>query len=226
MPSNHSPRLELAVSASLVTADLLNMDAELDRLLAAGVDSLHLDLEDGIFVPVMNLGTRLIEAAVRWGKLPVDVHLMVEHPESIIRLLDGLELQTVSFHAESTRYPRRLLRGIRDSGWQASIAFNPATPLSDFYSLAPYLDNALMLTTEPELGDMPFIEARLAQVRDAVAICTSLGASVTVDGGVDTTNADLIACTGVDTVVVGRTLFDSTQLRQTVERIKKGDTSE
>lgn len=226
MPTNHSPTHELAVSASIVTAELLTLEAEFERLLSAGVDSLHLDLEDGRFVPVMNLGTRAIEAAVRWGKLPVDVHLMVEDPERAILLIEGLRLQTVAVHAESTLYPRRLLGMIREQGWQAGIALNPATPMIDMATLAPYLDNVLMLTTEPEHCDAPFLEARLGQVRDAVKAAKSLGISVTVDGGVNTSNIELIANTGVNTVVVGRALFDSPQLEHTVARIRKGSAHE
>jgi len=217
---------QLAVSASIVTADLLNLEAEFERLLAAGVDSLHLDLEDGIFAPAMNLGTRLVEAAVRWEKLPVDVHLMVEEPERIITLLKGLPLQTVAFHAEATRYPRRVLGIIRDLGWRASIAFNPATRVADLSPLMPYLDNVLMLTTEPEQIGSPFLEACLPHVRGVVDEVTRLGVSVTIDGGVGISNIGLIADTGASTVVVGRALFESTNLAQTVARIKKGDSNE
>ncbi len=226
MTTTRDPRPELALSASIVTADLLNLEVEFDRLLAAGVDSLHVDLEDGLFVPVMNLGTRLVEAAARWGKLPIDVHLMVEEPERIIQLLQGLPLQSVAFHVESTRYPRRVLGIISDSGWRASAAFNPATPVTDLAPWMPYLDNILMLTTEPERGGAPFLEASLRHVRAAVAASAAIGVSVTIDGGVDTSNIDLIASTGVTTVVVGRALFDSTDLEQTVARIKKGDSNE
>lgn len=214
------------MSASIVTAELLNLEAEFERLLAAGVESLHLDLEDGHFVPAMNLGSQIIEAASRWGKLPLDVHLMVDDPERTIRLLEGLPLRTVSVHAESTLYPRRMLGMIREQGWQASIAFNPSTKLLDFAALQPFLDNILMLTTEPELADPVFLESRLTEVREAVRAAKSLGATVTVDGGVNTSNIANIATTGVDTVVVGRALFDSPQLDNTVAVIRKGNSFE
>lgn len=226
MSSHDPPRYGLAVSASIVTAELLTLEKEFERLLSAGVDSLHLDLEDGRFVPMMNLGTRVIGAAVRWGKLPVDVHLMVEEPERAIALLEGLPLRTVAVHAESTRYPRRMLSMIREQGWQAGIAFNPASSLLDIGTLQPFLDNFLMLTTEPERGDAPFVEARLDVVRETVDVAQSLGASVTVDGGVNATNIELIANTRVDTVVVGRALFDSQKLEDTVAKFKKGSVHE
>lgn len=227
MTTHHNIRsADLIVSASIVAADLLNLEAEFERLLAAGIDSLHLDLEDGIFVPAMNLGTRLVEAALSWGKLPVEVHLMVEEPERILAMLRGMSLQSVAIHAESTRYPRRVLGIIRDEGWQSSIAFNPATHVPDLAPLMPHLDNVLMLTTEPEQSGSPFLPACLPHVRATVAQAAHLGISVTIDGGVSTSNIDLIADTGVSTVVVGRALFESTNLAQSVAHIKKGDSNE
>ncbi len=214
------------MSASIVTAQLLALESEFERLLAAGVNSLHVDIEDGTFVPVMNLGTRIVDAAVQWGKLPIDVHLMVENPESVLRLLYGLPLQKVSFHAEATRYPRRVLKIIREQGWKASIAFNPATPLFDLSTLLPHLDDVLMLTTEPENGDTPFLKGRLAAVQSAVNVCAPLGVSVTVDGGVGLSNIRRVVDAGAETVVIGRALFESLRLEQMVKQIKKGDLHE
>lgn len=216
-------RSELTVSASIVTADLLHLERDLDQLVTSGVDSIHLDLEDGNFVPVMNLGTRLIEAAVRWGRLPVDVHLMVADAELALRILNGLELRTVAIHLESTLYPRRALRMVRDMGWRASLAINPSTALPDLLELSPYLDELLMLTTEPEEGNAPFIQTQLPKIAEAVQRAEELGAGVIVDGGVNQQNAQLLAAAGVDGVVVGRALFDSEDPGRLIAAIKKGD---
>ncbi len=218
-----STRAPLAVSASIITANLLALGDELDRLKAAGVDSLHLDIEDGSFVPIMNLGTRLVEAAVEWGGLPVDVHLMVDDPEDVLRLLDGLPLRSVAIHAESTRYPRRVLRKVTEHGWKAALALNPRTPVPEITALRPYLDHVLMLTTEPEDGDLTFLSSRLDAIRALTVETTPLGVSVMVDGGVNAENADLIAASGATDVVVGRALFTATDLASTVQSIKKGN---
>ena len=162
-----------------------------------------------------------IGGTLKW-ELPVDVHLMVDDPEQAIRQLEGLQLQTVWVHIESTLYPRRVLGMIREQTWKAGIALNPATAMVSQSTLQPYLNSILMLTTEPERYDAPFLEGRLDQVREAAVAAKSHGISVTVDGGVNTANIELIADTGVDTVVVGRALFDSPQLHETVARIKKG----
>lgn len=220
-----STRTPLTVSASIVTANLLTLRDELERLLTAGVNSLHLDIEDGSFVPIMSLGTRLVEAAVEWGKLPVDVHLMVNEPEDVLRLLGSLPLRSVAIHAESTRYPRRVLRKVTEHGWKAGLALNPRTPVPELTALRPYLDYVLMLTTEPEDGDLTFLSSRLDAIHTLTTVTAPRGVSVMVDGGVNAENADLIAASGATKVVVGRALFAATDLASTVQRIKGGGTT-
>lgn len=215
----------LSVSASIVSAQLLTLREELERLREAGVDSVHLDIEDGNFVPVMNLGTRIVECVVEWGGLPAEVHLMVSDPEEVLRMLDGLELHSIAFHAESTQYPRRVLRIIKESGRRAGLALNPASPIPELGILAPYLDFVIVLTTEPEEGSTAFLADRLAAVTEIVAAGQAHGVSVIVDGAVDASTADAVAAAGATGVVVGRALFSSADLPATVRTIKKGSVS-
>lgn len=204
----------LSVSASIVAAQLLDLREELERLRSAGVDGVHVDIEDGRFVPVMGLGTRLAEAAGEWGGLPVDVHLMVSDPERVIALLGSARLDAIAVHAESTPYPRRVLGMIRDTGRRAGLALNPATPLPDLDPVSDHLDYLLMLTTEPET-DPAFLHGRLA----AVARMSETGIPVIVDGGVTTAQVSAIATAGATGVVAGRALFASDDLAATVRAL-------
>lgn len=196
----------LIVSASLVEADLLHLADVLESLASAGVDSLHLDLEDGTFVPELNLGTMLVRACTRWGKLPVDVHLMIADPESALRLLAGLPLRTVHVHAEATRYPRRVLGAVRAAGWRPGLAVNPASALPDLAGLAGLVDELLILTTEPDLSGAQFIPNGLERVRTAVTLARTHAIPVVVDGGVGPGNAGEVARAGAAGVVMGRAL--------------------
>ncbi len=215
-------RPPLQVSASIVTAELLRLEQELDRLRDAGVESIHIDLEDGVFVPEFNLGVRIADAVLRWGGLPVDVHLMVSDPEGMLELLGDRALRTVAVHLESTRYPRRVLALVKERGWRASLAVNPASGAPSLANLAPHLDEVLLLTTEPERGSAPFLESALADVAAVAAEARAMGARVVVDGGVSAGNADAVARAGADAVVVGRALFASAELPSLVARISKG----
>jgi ribulose-phosphate 3-epimerase len=205
----------LSVSASIVAAQLLDLREELERLRSAGVDGVHVDIEDGHFVPVMGLGTRLAEAAGEWGGLPVDTHLMVSDPERDIALLGSARLDAIAVHAESTPYPRRVLGMIRDTGRRAGLALNPATPPPDLDPIADHLDYLLMLTTEPEARDPAFLRGRLA----AVARMSETGIPVIVDGGVGPAQVDAILAAGATGVVAGRALFASEDLAATVRAL-------
>lgn len=215
-------RPPLSISASIVTADLLRLEEELERLRAAGVESVHVDLEDGVFVPELNLGIRIADAVARWGRLPVDVHLMVSDPEGVLELLTPLGLRTVAVHLESTRYPRRALALVRERGWRAALAVNPGSGAPRLERLAPHLDEVLVLTTEPEHRSPAFLTASLADIATTAERAHALGARVTVDGGVSVENADAVAHAGADGVVVGRALFAAPDLPALVTRISKG----
>ena len=195
-----------------MAAQLLDLREELERLRSAGVDGVHVDIEDGHFVPLMSLGTRLAEAAGEWGRLPVDAHLMVSDPEHVIALLAPARLDAIAVHAESTAYPRRVLAMIRDTGRRAGLALNPATALPDFDTLTDHLDYVLMLTTEPEERDPAFLDGRL----DAIARIAQSGVPVIVDGGVRPERIPQIVAAGAAGVVAGRVLFSSDDLAGTV----------
>jgi len=216
-------RSSLAVTASLAAAPLLTLGEELERLKDAGVEGIHLDVEDGVFVPAMNLGLRLVEEIARWGKLPIDVHLMVENPEGVLELLPDLPLRRVSVHLESTRYPRRVLRKVAERGYRPGLAINPATPPPALRYLSPHIEHLLVLSTEPEAGSAPHLPGVVAQLGPVVSEAHELGLQVIVDGAVDGENADSIAAQGADGAVVGRALFSSPDIHATVRRIAQGE---
>lgn len=198
----------MLVTASIISAPLLELGDVLERLRESGVDALHIDVEDGHFVPELGLGLRVVEDVAAWGGLPVDVHLMVADPEFAIARLRGLPLRSVAIHLEATRYPRRVLRQIREAGWRAGLAVNPVTSLPELGRLAPHLDYVLQLTTEPE-PDPDFLTGMLATLPASAAAARAVGVELWVDGGVSEDNAESLAAMGVDSVVVGRALIDS-----------------
>jgi len=209
----------LTVSASIVSARLLDLREELDRLRAAGVHGVHVDIEDGRFVPELNLGLRVAFELGDWGGLPVDVHLMVEDPERVLALLDGAAVDAIAVHLEATRYPRRTLRLVRESGRRAGLALNPATPLPEIEPLLPYLDYLLMLTTEAEHDAPAFLPSRLDAVSRLAAIAARHDIPVIVDGAVSPGNAAAVAAAGARGVVVGRALFAAEDLSAAVRAI-------
>ena len=208
------------ISPSLASVPLLKLKESLTELETAGVDYLHFDLEDGVFVPLMTLGTKLISDLRPISKLPFDVHLMVQDPEWLIPQVITLGADRVAIHYEACLYPRRVLRQTSELGAAPGLAFNPATPLPDLSYLAPYLKFIIILTTEPEGPDCPFLPAVLdkLKVRSGNPYLQSL--EWVVDGGVDNGNIEEVLNAGADTVVVGRYAFKDGKVADNINQLR------
>lgn len=214
----------MRIAASLASAPLQDLAQTVRLLEAAAVDLLHFDIEDGSFVPVMTLGTKLIGDLRPLTALPFDVHLMMVHPEWLLADLARMGANRISVHLEACPYPRRTLRMITDLGMSAGLAVNPATPVPDLAYLAPYLSFVLVLTTEPELPDSPFLPAVLEKVRLGVSAAHTQALDWVVDGGIRPENIDQVAKSGADTVVVGRALFSGASIAENMRLLKAGRT--
>lgn len=199
--------MPLRIAPSLASAPLGHLSRVIAELEAAGADFIHFDVEDGSFTPVMTLGTKIIADLRPLTRLPFDVHLMMVNPEWLLPDLTAYGANRISVHYEACPYPRRVLRQIVTQGAQAGLAFNPATPIPDLRYLAPYLSFIVVLTTEPEIPDCPFLPAVLHKVREARQVAGQERYEWVVDGGVTPENLSQIRDAGADTVVVGRAVF-------------------
>lgn len=196
---------------------LAQVVAELE---AAQVDIIHFDIEDGSFVPMMTLGTKIIADLRPLTQRPFDVHLMMVNPEWILEDLVGWGVQRISVHYEACPYPRRTLRRIVSLGAEAGIAFNPATPLPDLHYLLPYLSFVVILTTEPEYPDAPFLPEVLSKVRLGKDNAVLNGIEWVVDGGVTPDNLPLVLQAGADTVVIGRAVFKNGEIQGNIQALR------
>jgi ribulose-phosphate 3-epimerase len=197
--------MTIRIAPSLASVPLERLQEAVAALESAGADMLHFDLEDGVFVPVMTLGTKIIADTRPLTDLPFDVHLMMVNPEWIIPHLVEIGVQRITVHYEACPYPRRVLGLIIDHGARAGLAFNPATPLPDLTDLQPYLQMIDILTTEPETQGAPFLPPLLDKVREGQERYPDV--EWIVDGGITADNARSVAEAGADTLVVGRFIF-------------------
>src|SRR5512143_646485 len=166
--SKHSdgrtPRMPTKISASLAAAPLVDLRSVARELEEGGTDMIHFDVEDGSFVPAMNLGTKIIRDLRPLTPLPFDVHLMMRNPEWIIPELARCGANRVAVHAEACAYPRRVLGLIDAHRMQAGLAFNPGTAIPPLAFCLPYLAFVVVLTTEPEISHSDFLPAVLSKV--------------------------------------------------------------
>ena len=206
---------------SLAAAPLDRLGETLHQLEQAGVDGLHFDIEDGSFVRVMTLGTKLISDLRPLTRLPFDVHLMMVNPEWILPELAHAGVQRLSVHYEACPYPRRVLRAIHDLGVQPGLAFNPTTPIPDLAYLSPYLSFVLVLTTEPEIPDPVFLPRVLDRVREHRGRAGTEGLEWVVDGGLNVDNLAEAVRAGADSAVVGRAFFRDADIAASARRLRE-----
>lgn len=210
----------MRIAPSLAAAPLDRLGDVIRLLDQADADFIHFDFEDGVFVPVMTLGTKILADLRPLTRRPFDVHLMMIQPEWIVPQLvrDGAE--RISVHLEACPYPRRTLRLIAEAGATAGLALNPVTPLPDLAMLRPYLSFIVILTTEPEVPDPVFLPSVLEKVRRGRRLPEAAGLEWVVDGGLNAENLPQAAQAGADIVVIGRSVFRDGDVAGNLARLR------
>jgi len=209
----------IKISPSLVSTSLLDISDTIKQLEEINIDYLHFDIEDGVFVPEMNLGIKIIKDIRKCTSLPFDVHLMMVNPEWIIPELAKIGIELLSFHFEATRYPRRVLRIIDECGIHGGLAFNPKTAIPDLNQYSPYLHFVNILTTEPEMGGSPFLPDILKKVTYIQE--NFKGIQCEVDGGITLDNYGEVINSGADIIVSGRGIFSNPNFQDNILQFRK-----
>ena len=198
------------IAPSILSADFARLGAEVDAVLAAGADWVHFDVMDNHFVPNLTIGPLVCDALRRHGvKAPIDVHLMVEPVDRIVPDFAQAGASLISFHPEASAHIDRTLGLIRDSGCQAGLVFNPATPLDHLQWVLDKVDLVLIMSVNPGFGGQSFIPAALDKLKTARRMIDESGRKIRleVDGGVKADNIRAIAAAGADTFVAGSAIF-------------------
>lgn len=189
---------------------------------AWGVDLLHLDVMDGVFVPNITFGPTVIAALRPLVKIPFDVHLMLQHPEWLLDDFIRAGADMVTIHVESDAPVADTLRRIREAGCKAGLSLNPGTPAEAVFPYLELTDLVLVMTVQPGFGGQSFrpeVLEKITAIR-AEADRRGLPLSIEVDGGVKAANAPLVAAAGADTVVMGSALFGGADPLGTVQAVR------
>lgn len=194
------------LSASIMCADLLNLEKSIKELENAGIDYLHIDIMDGAFVPNITLGFDLINAIKKVTKIPLDIHMMVNEPG---RFLDGLKLDENDIfcvHYESDIHIHRTLEMIKNKGCKAGLAINPQTPVESVECLTDYFDMLLVMTVSPGFAGQKLFKGAEKKVEKAVALLNEWEHSeilIEVDGNISLENGAKLSKKGADVFVLG-----------------------
>ena len=211
------------IAPSILSANFAKLGEEVDAVLAAGADWVHFDVMDNHYVPNLTIGPLVCEALRKHGvTAPIDVHLMVKPVDRIIPDFAKAGASLISFHPEASEHVDRTIGLIRDSGCQAGLVLNPATPLNVLDHVLDKLDLVLIMSVNPGFGGQSFIPQALDKIRLVRERIRETGRLIRleVDGGIKIDNIGAVAEAGADAFVAGSAIFGADDYAETIRRMR------
>lgn len=209
------------IAPSILSADFSKLGEEIQAVEKAGADLIHIDIMDGHFVPNLTMGPPLVKSIRKITKLPLDCHLMIEHPEKFIGTFKEAGADWISVHVEACDLSK-LLPAIKKLGCKAGAVINPPTPLEKLYPFCALADFILVMTVNPGFGGQAMVEGTLEKIANLKKYLQSknLNIPIEIDGGVKLENINEFAHAGADIFVSGSGIFHTKDYTETIKQMK------
>ncbi|WP_246940067.1 ribulose-phosphate 3-epimerase [Bacillus pinisoli] len=210
------------IAPSILSADFAKLGEEIRSVEEAGADYIHVDVMDGHFVPNITIGPLIVEAIRPITTLPLDVHLMIEHPERYIESFAKAGADIISVHVEACKHLHRTIQQIKDLGVKAGVVINPATPAEMIEPILHEVDLVLVMTVNPGFGGQQFIHSALPKIQKIASWIRERGLSVEleVDGGVNVDTAKLCVEAGATVLVAGSAVYSQKDRVKAIQALR------
>jgi len=214
----------IKLAPSILSADFARLGEQIDEVARAGADYIHVDVMDGHFVPNITIGAPVVASIRRVTSLPLDVHLMIEHPERYISEFINAGADIITVHVEASPHLLSTIQAIKEQGVKAGVSLNPPTPLSAVDEFIHHVDLILVMSVNPGFGGQSFIPETLPRIANMRKILDNRKPSVEleVDGGINAENAPAIVEAGANVLVAGNSVFRAEDgISQALQRLRE-----
>lgn len=210
------------IAPSILSADFAKLGEEIKDVELGGADYIHVDVMDGHFVPNITIGPLIVEAIRPITKLPLDVHLMIENPDTYIEAFANAGADYITVHVEACKHLHRTISLIKSLGVKAGVVLNPATPVSTIQHVIKDIDMVLLMSVNPGFGGQSFIPEVLPKIRSVKEMADQLNPTleIEIDGGVNAETAKLCVEAGANVLVAGSAVYNQSDRKKAIEAIR------